>query len=102
MHIQPGNRAMALEPEAMTGGTFASQSHLARLRQLVIDSCHLTDENRWHWQSYMYGFRRVFMRDRAEKWAGDPDGKWFNDDLVTRAEALFLFRMGIHPAARRY
>lgn len=49
----------------------------------------LTTDQKWDWHSRVYAFERVVLgKDDSEHVSAcDPDGEWFNEELVKIAEA---------------
>src|SRR5215469_7688471 len=86
-----------------TAVSFPSVADQAALRQR-LKSCNwnlesLTDGERWRYHAYDYAFRRVRMGMADRHYPLDRDGKWFNENLVVAAEALY--RPPSKPPARR-
>lgn len=50
---------------------------------------NFTDEDRWQWHAYEYGWRRVFRDDQAKRSPIDRGGDWFDEGLVLQAAAYF-------------
>jgi hypothetical protein len=46
----------------------------------------LTDEERWFWHAYDYGWRIVQHNDLTRRSPIDPDGQWFDEHLAWTAE----------------
>jgi hypothetical protein len=76
---------------------FPSDAH----RQALLQSCHrdlkketlslapLTDEQRWFWHSYDYGWRRVIMEDFSKQSPIDRSGEWYDASLARAAEDFY-------------
>lgn len=55
-----------------------------------FDYAKLTTAERWQWHAEVYAFRRVVLGASNDEYTSpcDPDGKWFDNTLVTEAERL--------------
>lgn len=49
----------------------------------------MSEDDRWNWHSYDYGWRRVMLGDYGTVSPIDPGGEWFSLDGVMRAERFF-------------
>jgi hypothetical protein len=57
----------------------------------------LSNEDRWCWHAYIYGFRRVQLRQFDKTSPVDGEGHWFNADMADRAERYYRQKLGIRP-----
>lgn len=49
----------------------------------------LTDDERWRWHAYDYGWRRVRLAARTDASPADPDRDWLDAPMADQAEKMF-------------
>ncbi len=49
----------------------------------------MSDEDRWRWHAYDYGWRRVMLDDFTKRSPIDDAGEWFNASGAREAELFF-------------
>ena len=59
------------------------------LKRETLSVAPLTDDERWFWHGYDYGFRRVVLGDDAPRSPIDQDGQWFDARLANVAESFY-------------
>jgi len=78
---------------------FPSDENLKHLRQKLRDGNFslnaLTDEERWYYYAYDYGFRRVKLRTRDDMLPTDLDHDWRDQRLAVMAEAFYSRKLGL-------
>jgi len=94
--------------------TFPSDADRLRLHRLIClrgappkgtALPELTEEDRWCWHAYIYGFRRVQLGQFANTSPVDEQGDWYNADMAARAERYYRQKLGVrakpseHPTA---
>lgn len=81
----PANRNL------ITAFQFPNLLHRNRLLQRCKDEQYtlLTDEERWHYHAYDYGWRRIYLNSRNDRSPIDKKGAWFNSALADDAEKMF-------------
>jgi hypothetical protein len=73
---------------------FPARGHQEALRRKAkirdgYDTELLTDDERWHWYAYLYGWRRIYPLNNERSMPTDPRGEWFNEPLTAKAAAMF-------------
>jgi len=52
----------------------------------------LTDAEKWQWHADVYAFRRIVLEADEQTSPCDPDGEWFNEELIRAAAARLQLR----------
>lgn len=69
---------------------FPSDDDRKRLQALKLSA--MSDDDRWRWHSYDYGWRRVMQSDFGKASPLDPKGEWFNALGAAKAESFFRLK----------
>jgi hypothetical protein len=66
---------------------FPSMAHREVLRHVPLST--MTDEQKWHWYAYSYGFKRIYLQTRDDVIAIDPLKLWFDPLMAAEAEVFW-------------
>jgi hypothetical protein len=81
---------------------FPDPQHHEHLRQKCettkgLDLKLLTDDERWFWFAYKYGYKRAFLLNDERSLAIDPKGVLFNADLADKAAQMYRGQLRPKP-----
>lgn len=82
---------------------FPSKTHLAHLRHACRTAglTSLSDEDRWFWHAYVYGFRRAILESKTLTSPIDTLGRWYDENLATAAEHWYRSHSRVEPNIER-